>query len=71
MAFDLMDAALPLQPGDGLSDLTARKLFDGLSQLRVFLAHDLFQLHRLHTRVLELREDASGFDGFMLAVVAH
>ena len=46
-------------------------MLDGLLQLRIALADDLLQLHRLHARVLELGEDAAGFDGFMLAGVAY
>src|ERR1035441_1690444 len=71
MTWHLMDAALPLQPGNSLSHLAARKLLDGLFQLRIALADDLLQLHRLHARVLELSEDAARLDGFMLASVAY
>ena len=38
-------------------------------QLGVFLAHDLFELDRLHTGVLKLCERSSGFNRFMLATV--
>src|ERR1700679_1502967 len=69
--FHFMHPALPLQSYDGLSYLAACELLDYLLQLRIFLTHDLIELHRLHTRVLELREDAPRFDGFMLARVAH
>jgi hypothetical protein len=51
-AWNLMDAALPLQTLHGLAHLAARKLLDYLFQLRVFLADDLFELHRFHARVL-------------------
>jgi hypothetical protein len=71
MTWHLMDAALPLHPGDSLSHLAARKLLDGLFQLRVSLADNLLQLHRLHARVLELGKDAARLDGFMLASVAY
>ena len=56
-----MDATLPLQPSNGFSHCSPRKLFDHLFQFWVFLAHNLFELHRLHTRFLKLREDAPGF----------
>src|ERR1035441_6780770 len=71
MTWHLMDAALPLQPGNSLSHLAARKLLDGLFQLRIALADNLLQLHRLHARVLELGKDAARLDGFMLASVAY
>src|ERR1035441_9313081 len=71
MTWHLMDAALPLQSGDSLSHLATRKLLDGLLQLRIALADNLLQLHRLHARVLELDKDAARLDGFILARVAY
>src|ERR1035438_8460123 len=71
MTWHRMDAALPLHPGDSLSLLATRKLLDGLFQLRIALADNLLQLHRLHARVLELGEDAARLNGFMLAGVAY
>src|ERR1039457_4073952 len=71
MTWHLMDAALPLQSGDSFSHLAARKLLDGLFQLRIALPDNLLQFHRLHARVLELGENAAGFNGFMLAGVAY
>ena len=66
-----MDATLPRQPGNGVSHLAPRQLFDHLFQFRVFLAYNFVELHRLHARFLKLREDATGFHRFMLARVAH
>src|ERR1039458_6134616 len=71
MTWHLMDAALPLQPLYRFPHFSTRKLLDGLFQLRVALADNLLQLHRLHARVLELGEDAARLDGFMLAGVAY
>src|SRR5208282_5969305 len=51
-------------------DFAASKLLDHLFQLRVFLAHDLFESYRLHSRVLELREGLPGLDCLMLPPVA-
>lgn len=70
-ARNLMDAALSLQVLYGLAYLSTRKLLDHLFQLRVFLAHDLVQLHRFHAGVLELRERTPGLDRLMLPPIAN
>ena len=59
VAVNLMDSALPVKILDCFTHFASRKLLDYLFQFRVFLAHDLFELHRLHTGVLELREGPS------------
>ena len=66
-----MDPALLLQALDGFSDFTARQLLNCLFQLRIALPHDLIELEGLHAGILQLREDAAGFDRFMLARVAN
>ena len=65
-----MDSALPVKILDRLAHFTTRKLLDHLFQFRVFLAHDLFELHRFHTGVLKLREGPPGLDRLMLPPVA-
>src|SRR5580700_10604382 len=65
-----MDSALPVKTLHCFAHFAACKLLDYLLQFLVFLAHDLFELHRSHTRVLELREWSSGFDRLMLPTVA-
>jgi len=71
MALHFMHAALPVKTFDGGSHLTVCQLLDGLLQLRVALPHDLFQLHRAHSRFLKLRERATRFDGLVLARVTY
>lgn len=65
-----MDSALPLQTSDRLSNFTASELLDDLFQLRVTLAHDFIQLHRLHASFLQLGKRSAGLDGFMLARIS-
>ena len=65
-----MDSALPVKILDCLADLAPRKLLDYLFQFRVFLTYDLFELDRLHTGVLELREGPPGLNRLMLPPVA-
>ena len=62
----LVDAALPLQSGNCLPNLAMREMLDGLLQLRVFLAHDLIELHRFHAAILHLREDTASPHRFLL-----
>ena len=66
-----MDAALPFQIFDRLYYLATRKLPDHLFQLRVFLAHDLFELHRPHPGNLQLREGPPGLDCLMLPPITN
>jgi hypothetical protein len=68
---NLMDAALPVKILDCLSHFAARKLLDGLFQLRVFLAHDLIEPDRLHACVLKLCKGPPGLHGLMLSPVAY
>ena len=49
------------------SDFAARQMLDRLFLLRVALTHDLIEFHCLHAGIPELREDAAGFDRFVLA----
>src|SRR5271156_1853436 len=65
-----MDSALPVKTLDCFEHLTPRKRLNYPFQFWVFLAHDLFELHRFHTGVLELRERSPGLDRFMLPPVA-
>ena len=65
-----MDSTLPVKVLDCFLYFAPRKLLDDLFQFRDFLAHDLFELYRFHTGVLELREGPSGLDRFMLPPVA-
>src|SRR5580698_5717471 len=65
-----MDAALQVKILYCFQYFAPRKLLDYLFQFRVFLAHDLFELNRLHTRVLELREGPPGLNRLMLPPVA-
>ncbi len=53
------------------SHLATRKLLDHLLQLWVFLSDDLFELHRFHPRVLELREGTPGLDCLMLPPITY
>ena len=70
VALNFMDSALPVKVLDCLAHFATRKLLDDLFQFRVFLAHDLFELHRPHAGVLKLREGPSGLDRLMLPPVA-
>jgi hypothetical protein len=54
---EFVDATLPFQTGDCLSDLAASELFDSLFQFGIFVTHNLVQLNCLHARVLQLREN--------------
>ena len=54
MIGNLANAALPVKILDRFMHLPPRKLLDHSFQLWVFLAHDLFQLHRHHSSVLKL-----------------
>jgi hypothetical protein len=65
-----MHPSLPLQPLHGSASLVTRKLLDYILQLRVFLANNLFQLHRYHPGFLELGKWPSGFNGLMLPCVS-
>src|SRR5579859_783755 len=65
-----MDSALPVKTLDCFAYFTPRQLLDYLFQFWVFLAHDLFELHRFHTSVLELREGPPGLNRLMLPPVA-
>ncbi len=67
---DLMDPTLPLKILDGFAHFASSELLDYPLQLRIFLAHDLLELHSLHACVLELRERPPGLDRFMLPTVA-
>src|SRR5580692_3158732 len=69
VALNLMDSALSVKTLDCFAHFAARKLLDHLFQFWVFLTHDLLELHRFHTGVLELREGPSGFDRLMLPPV--
>src|SRR5271165_3340580 len=51
-----MDSALPVKILYCFLYFALGKLLDHLFQFWVFLAHDLFELYRSHTGVLELRE---------------
>jgi hypothetical protein len=55
---------------DCFAHCAPRKLLDYLLQFWVFLAHDLFELHRFHTGVLKLREGSPGLNRLMLPPVA-
>ena len=66
----MQDSTLPVKILDCFVHFAPRKLFDHPFQLRVFLAYDLFKLHRLPTSVRELREGPSGFDRLKLPPVA-
>jgi len=66
-----MDSALPVKTLYRLTQFAPCKLLDYPLQFWVFLAHDLFELHRSHTRVLELREGPAGLDRLMLPPVAY
>src|ERR1019366_294915 len=70
VAVDLVDSALPVKVLYRFAHFTTRKLLDYLFQFWVFLAHDLFELHRSHTRVLELRKGSPSFNRLMLPPVA-
>src|SRR5271169_5282015 len=70
MGLNLMDSALPVKILYCFLYFALGKLLDYLFQFWVFLAHDLFELHRFHTGVLELREGPPGFDRLMLPPVA-
>ncbi len=69
-ALNLMDAALPVKILYCFLYFALGKLLDYLFQFWVFLAHDLFELHRLHSSVLELREGPTGLNRLMLPPVA-
>src|SRR5271167_1974272 len=66
-----MDSALPVEILYCLLYFALGKLLDHLFQFWVFLAHDLFELHRFHTSVLELREGTPGLNRLMLPPVAN
>src|SRR5208283_5847276 len=70
VALNLMDSALPVKILYRLAHFAASKLLDYLFQFWVFLAHELFELHRFHTSVLELREGPPGLNRLMLPPVA-
>ena len=70
VVLDFMDSALPVEILDCFAHFAPRKLLDHLFQFRVFLAHDLFELHRFHAGILELREGPAGLDRLMLSPVA-
>src|SRR5450631_555701 len=70
VALNLVDSALPVKILYRFAHFTPRQLLDYLFQFWVFLAHDLFELHRFHTGVLELREGPPGLDRLMLPPVA-
>lgn len=70
MALDLVDAALLVKILYRLAHFAPRKLLNYLFQFWVFLAHDLFELHRFHASVLELRKGPPGLDSLMLPPVA-
>src|SRR5271157_243475 len=65
-----MDSALLVKILYRLAHFAASNVFNYLFQFWVFLAHDLFELHRLHTGVLELREGPPGLNRLMLPPVA-
>src|SRR5271156_1588949 len=70
VALNLMNSALPVKILDCFAYFTPRKLLDYLFQFWVFLAHDLFEFHGFHARVLELREGPPGLNRLMLPPVA-
>ena len=70
VALNLMDSALPVKILYRFLYFALGKLLDYLFQFWVFLAHDLFELHRFHTSVLELREGPPGLNRLMLPPVA-
>src|SRR6266849_2959211 len=70
VTLNLVYSALPVKTLYCFLYFTPRQLLDHLFQFRVFLAHDLFELHRLHAGVLELREGPPGLDRLMLPPVA-
>ncbi len=65
-----MDSVLPVKILYRLAHFAACKLLDHLFQFWVFLAHDLFEFHRFHTGILELREGPPGLNRLMLPPVA-
>jgi hypothetical protein len=69
-ALNFMDAALPVKILYRLAHFAACKLLNYLFQFWVFLAHDLFELHRFHPGVLEMRKGPSGLNRLMLRTVA-
>src|SRR5208282_1956291 len=70
VALNLMDSALPVKILYCFLYFASGKLLDYLFQFWVFLAHYLFELHRFHTGVLELRERTPGLNRLMLPPVA-
>ena len=56
---DLMHATLLVKAFDGTMDVST-EVFDDCPQLRITLAHDFVQVHRLDTFVLELDEQEEG-----------
>src|ERR1700722_11380282 len=70
VAMNFMDSALPVKILYRLAHFAPCKLFDYLFQFWVFLPHDLFELHRSHTRVLELCAGPPGLNCLMLPPVA-
>src|ERR1019366_5719579 len=69
VALNLVDAALPVKILYRLAYFAPCKLLNYLFQFWVFLAHDLFELHRFHAGVLELREGRPGLNRLMLPPV--
>ena len=65
-----MDSALPVKILYCFQYFALGKLLDHLFQFWVFLAHNLFELHRFHTGVLKLREGSPGLNRLMLPPVA-
>src|SRR5580658_2927381 len=70
VALNLMDSALPVKILYCFAHFTPRQLRDHLFQFWVFLARNLFEPHRFHTGVLELREGPPGLNRLMLPTVA-
>ncbi len=65
-----MNSAPPVKILYRLAHFAASNLLNYLFQFRIFLAHDLFELHGFHTGVLELREGPPGLNRLMLPPVA-
>jgi hypothetical protein len=62
VALNLMDSALPVKILYCFLYFALGKLLDYLFEFWVLLAHDLIELHRFHTSVLELREGPPGLN---------
>jgi len=70
VALNLMNSALPFKILHRFAHFAPRQLLNYLSQFWVFLAHDVFEPYRLHSRVLKRREGPPGLNGLMLPTVA-